>query len=446
MTPSRLCHVLMPSGTQSVAGRLIDFDAVYRELIAPAIAAAGLHAVRTQQSPTASIVPDAQLEQLILCDCAIFDITAASASTLYALGARRALRSASTLVVYARSVCRLPIDGELWHALPYELSAEGGVNDTQTRAHSLADMLARARSGPDHNVLYQLVEGASAGDLERLKTDVFREKVEYSAPIKQALEQARHQGADALRVEQRRLGDLTRAPVAAVIDLFLSYRAVKAWPAMIALVSEMAPALAASTMVQEQLAFALNRAGRSEEAERILHRLIERRGDNSETCSLLGRVYKDRWEALLREAGRAAATPMLEQAIDAYLRGFEADWRDAFPGINAITLMEFRVPPDPRRQRLIPVVRYAVQRRIAVGQHDYWDHATLVELGVLARDAAGAQAALHDALACAREVWEPESTARNLSLIREMRAQHGEALAWVEDIETALLAKADTLR
>lgn len=443
---TRLCHVLMPSETQSVAGRLIDFDAVYRELIAPAIATAGLHAVRTQQNAAASILPDAQLEQLILYDCAIFDITAASASTLYALGARRALRSGSTFVVYARGVCRLPLDAELWHALPYELSTQGGVGDAQTSAHSLADMLVRARGRPDHNVLYQLVEGASAGDLERLKTDVFREQVEYSAPIKQALERARNQGADALRVEQRKLGDLAHAPIAVVIDLFLSYRAVKAWSDMIALVSEMAPTLAASTMVQEQLAFGLNRAGRGEEAEHTLHRLIERRGDNSETCSLLGRVYKDRWEAVVRDGGRQAAAPVLEQAIDAYLRGFEADWRDAFPGINAITLMEFREPPDPRRQRLIPVVRYAVERRIAVGRHDYWDHATLIELAVLARDAAAAQAALHDALSCAREVWEPESTARNLSLIREMRAQHGDALAWVEEIEAALLAKAEALR
>ena len=297
----------MPSGTQSVAGRLIDFDAVYRELIVPAIAAAGLHAIRSQQSTTASILPDVELEQIILCDCAIFDLTAASPSTLYALGARRALRSGSTLVVYARGVCRLPLDAALWHALPYELSAHGGVGDTQTSTRALADLLYGARSRPDRNALYQLVEGVSAGDLERLKTDVF-EEVEYSTPIKQALERARNQGADALRVEQRKLGNLAHAPVAVVIDLFLSYRAVKAWPDMIALVNEMAPALAASTMVREQLAFALNRAGRGEEAERILHGLIERRGDNSRKpvrCS--GAFYKDRWEALLRDGGREAA-------------------------------------------------------------------------------------------------------------------------------------------
>jgi hypothetical protein len=318
------------------------------------------------------------------------------------------------------------------------------VSEAPTSTSALAALLMRVPSEADQNALYHLVEGASAGDLERLKTDVFREKVDYSAPVKQALERARNDGADAVRLEQHKLGSLAQAPTAVLVDLLLSYRAVKAWPEMIALVDAMPRPLAASTMVQEQLAFALNRAGRGDEAERILLDLIARRGDNSETCSLLGRVYKDRWEASLRDGGDAAA--ILEQAIDAYLRGFESDWRDAYPGINAITLMDLRDPPDARRERLIPVVRYAVERRIAVGQHDYWDHATLIQLAVLAHDADAAQAALRDALPYARESWEPESSAYNLRLIREKHTRRGEALGWVEEIETALLQKAESLR
>jgi len=40
--------------------------------------------------------------------------------------------------------------------------------------------------------------------------------------------------------------------------------------------------------------------------------------------------------------------------------------------------MELKDPPDPRRERLIPIVSYAVERRVASGQPDYWDHATLL--------------------------------------------------------------------
>ena len=111
-------------------------------------------------------------------------------------------------------------------------------------------------------------------------------------------------------------------------------------------------------------------AGQGDRAERVLSELLERRGPSSETCGILGRVYKDRWEAALERGERWLARGLLDKAIEAYLRGFEADWRDAYPGVNAVTLMELREPPDPRRERLLPVVAYAVERRIArVGNH-----------------------------------------------------------------------------
>src|SRR6266576_7349223 len=160
---------------------------------------------------------------------------------------------------------------------------------------------------------------------------------------------------------------------------------------MVALVQKMSAPLAATVMVQEQLALALNRAGRGEGAERILLDLIERRGPSSETCGILGRIYKDRWEAAMKSGDTLLARGLLERAIAAYLRGFEADWRDAYPGINAVTLMELREPPDPRREKLFPVVSYAVERRIAAGKPDYWDYATRVELAVLANDEQAAE-------------------------------------------------------
>jgi hypothetical protein len=206
----------------------------------------------------------------------------------------------------------------------------------------------------------------------------------------------------------------------------------------------MTPPHAATVLVREQLGLALNRAGQGDEAERVLVRLIEEHGPSSETFGILGRVYKDRWEAAAQAGDTAVARGLLDQAIGAYLRGFEADWRDAYPGVNAVTLMELREPPDARRTELIPVVRYAVDRRIATGTPDYWDHATRVELAVLGTNETGAAAALDDALAAVREVWEPETTAKNLRLIREARERRGEPVAWAAEIEEALRRRAGT--
>jgi hypothetical protein len=280
-------------------------------------------------------------------------------------------------------------------------------------------------------------------EIQRLKTDVFRDRVAYAPAIKDRLACARRDGAAAVAaVADDLLRDPTPAP-AVLVDLLLSQRAVRDWPAMIALVARLPPALRDTTLVQEQLGLALNRAGRPDEAEAVLQAVLARHGPSSETCALLGRVYKDRYDAARRRGDDAAATVCLRHAADAYLQGFEADPRDAFPGINALTLMTLQQPPDPRRHRLAPAVRAAVDARLhGAGGPDYWDHASRIELAVLARDEAAARAALADALSAVREVWEPESTARNLALIRAAREARGDAPPWAAEIEATLQSRA----
>lgn len=85
-----------------------------------------------------------------------------------------------------------------------------------------------------------------------------------------------------------------------------------------------------------------------------------------------------------------------------------------------------------------------MERRIAAGKPDYWDHATQLELRVLARDEDGAAEALGNALAAVREVWEPETTARNLRLIREARERRGDAAPWAAEVERELDKRAAT--
>ncbi|HEU0007864.1 MAG TPA: TRAFs-binding domain-containing protein, partial [Terriglobia bacterium] len=295
----------------------------------------------------------------------------------------------------------------------------------------------RSQGGPlADRPIYDLVEEFQG--IAHTKTDVFRERVRYSADKKQKLAAAREMSLEALRELEKSFEPIHALESAVVIDLLLSYRALKGWPEMIALTGQMARPLAETTMVQEQLALALNRAGRGDEAESVLKTLLERQGPSSETCAILGRVYKDRWESALKSGNGLLAGESLQKAIDAYRQGFEADCRDALPGINAVTLMELKVPPDPARFRLLPVVAYAVDRRIATGEPDYWDRATILELAVLAKEESRAVSAAATALAAVREAWEPETTARNLRLIREARAKRGEYLPWALEIEQAL--------
>ncbi|WP_439645328.1 TRAFs-binding domain-containing protein [Geotalea toluenoxydans] len=140
---------------------------------------------------------------------------------------------------------------------------------------------------------------------------------------------------------------------------------------------------------------------------------------------------------------RHACQRLLIKAIDAYLKGFGADWRDAYPGINAVTLMELKDPPDPRRLEILPVVTYAVKQRVQRGTQDYWDFATLLELAVLAKDEVSATENLASALAAVRESWEPETTLRNLRLIQEARERRCENdFSLFTEIESELKQKA----
>ena len=134
--------------------------------------------------------------------------------------------------------------------------------------------------------------------------------------------------------------------------------------------------------------------------------MIAEFGPSSETNGLLGRIYKDRWD-LAKKEGLPEARALLKNAIDTYLAGFEADWRDAYPGINAVTLMEMMPKPDPRQAEILPVVRYAAARK-AAKEPDYWDHATLLELAVLARDEDDANERLGERLP-----WRAPLGARN---------------------------------
>ena len=245
---------------------------------------------------------------------------------------------------------------------------------------------------------------------------------------------------------QRELGVLDTEETGVIVDLLLSYRALEAWTEMIELCDAMPDALRRQVLVREQLAFALNRrAGQQraspdrERALALLLDVLDDQGDSAETCGLVGRIYKDRWE-IERSYDELAAQGYLRRSIEFYERGFEADSRDAYPGINLVTLLDVLGDDSSlqRRDDYLPVVEFAVRRRMRSGDADYWDYASRLELAILKGDRAGAERWASEALAVVRESWEPQTTARNLTLIAEARAARGDALRWVDLIVDAL--------
>ena len=176
----------------------------------------------------------------------------------------------------------------------------------------------------------------------------------------------------------------------------------------------------------------------------MLKEVIAEFGPSSETNGLLGRIYKDRWD-LAKKEGLPEARALLKSAIDTYLAGFEADWRDAYPGINAVTLMEMMPKPDPRQAEILPVVRYSAARKAAKDRRLLGPRHAARACRAGPRRRTTPTSRLGDALAVARASWELETTARNLRLIREMREGRGEDAAWIKRLEDTLKERAGRL-
>src|SRR5262245_1949232 len=366
MDASPLCFVLMPSCQKTgPGGTIVDFDDVYDRLIAPAVREADLEPLRADKETAVGIIHKPMFERLILCPYAVADLTFANANVYYELGVRQAVRPWSTVLLFADGG-RLPFDIQDLRTIQYKLEgqrlAAEHINDAKS---SIAASLRQSRQGSKDSPIFQILEYIPEPIVDHTRTDVFRQQIDYSESLKRRLAEARRTGIDAVRAAEKDLGALVGVESGVLVDLMLSYRAVEAYEDMVALIEKMPRPLAETVLVQEQLAFALNRLKRREQAESVLLKLIEKRGPSSETYGLLGRVYKDQWEEA-RNAGQGfRARGLLDKAIDAYLKGFETDWRDAYPGVNAVTLMELKDPPHPARTAILPLVRYAVVRKIA---------------------------------------------------------------------------------
>jgi hypothetical protein len=435
----------MPFGRKSdAAGRITDFDAVYRDIIAPAVQAVGLEPIRADEERVGGTIHKPMFERLMLCEYAVADITGANPNVFYELGIRHAMRPRSTVILFAEGTT-LPFDIALLRGVMYRTNEAGKPLDPAACSARVVRQLEETRARPhDDSPLFQLLDYMPRVEVDHSKTDIFRDRVDYSRKYKERLAEARRQGQPAVKAvaADPALGNLSEVETGIVVDLFLSLRDVEAHADMVELYARMPQPLQRTRIIREQLGFALNRIGRFQEAEKVLKEVLSEFGPSSETGGLIGRIYKDRWKIARRDK-RPDAPVLLRRAIETYLAGFQADWRDAFPGVNAVSLMEMLDKPDPKQAEILPVVRYAATQK-ARRSADYWDYATLLELAVVGRDIEDVQQQLGEVLAIVNDdtpPWQLKTTADQLAMIREGRAARGEDTGWLQDVENTLHAK-----
>lgn len=455
---AQVCFVDMPFGTKtdSKTGVEIDFDQVYTVGIKPAVEAGGLQCIRGDMEQTGGIIHAAMFARLLLSEFVVADMTTANANVFYELGVRHAAKPYTTIPIFA-TLSAPPFDVNMVRAIPYDLTDDGKLDEDAAAElqRAIRTRIDSALKGPvaKDSPLFQLFQNFPTIELSHDLTDVFRERIRISEKFQNKLDIAMQsdppenarQRLDELREE---LGDLPARTNEVLIKLYLAYRDVEAWDAMISLYEEFPAALKDSTIAQQQLALALNRRkqpGDRDRALRILGKLRDERGESAETNGILGRIYKDQY----REAERSddpAAPAQLDKAIEAYTRGFECEPADYYPGVNAINLLVQKGTAAAQAEidRLTPLVSFAVARRGGAASDDYWDLATVLELALIGRDNALADSVLGKVLAAANAGWMLKTTADNLDMVVKLRDDEEER-AILERAIAALRQKAQAL-
>lgn len=437
-----LCFVLMPFGKKQFGEIMIDFDEIYNSMIKPAIVKAAMEPIRADEEKTDGIIHKAMFERLVLCEYAVGDLTSANANVFYELGVRHAIKPYSTVLLFAEST-RLPFDISFLRALPYSVDKKGKVTGVKKSISQLRKKLEEARkSKSTDSPLFQLLDDYP--DIPHEKTDIFRDQVEYSIHLKKQLEEIRNSKLppDKKRFKllefEKGLGNLDNVESGVIVDLFLTYRDVKAYEEMISLADRMPQPLASTIMIREQCGLALNRLEKRKDAEQALTDLIYKKGPSSETLGILGRVYKDQWLEAENQNNELLSRALLRKAIDTYLKGFKSNMHDAYPGINAATLLFIEDPGQAKLKELLPILRFTTNNKIDSRGADYWDYATLFELDILEQQIDSAQNNLELAAGYSPKSWMVETTLNNLEMIRKAREKRNDNVDWLMNFEKQL--------
>lgn len=406
--------VVMPFGKkQGFDGTIIDFNAIYKDLIRPALELAGFEPFRADEETTTGDILTDMFQELLLADLAICDLSIDNANVYYELGIRHAFRKRGVVHIQSGRAY-MPFDIFNVRTIPYHTN-DDGLPDP---AHLEKDIQAIARvcrdtwaTGQDaiHSPVYNLLTGLDEPNRKDLRTPLatgfWREYNEWHQRVTVAQRQKRIGDIMLLTEEISNpliKEDAIREAGKALRGMGRHELALQQYRQGIELNSN-------NTEFRRQEAFHLNRLDRVDEAIVKLESLLESTPSDTEAIAYLARIYKDMWteswmdieddEKRLAEA--FDASHWLAKSIHAYLKGFYYDLNQYYPGINALTLSimldhlasRFGEDDDPEIEairKLLPhlqgTLQFALENMAQDDASDYWTLASLAELILMTVD------------------------------------------------------------
>jgi len=456
--------VAMPFGKKpGHDGELIDFNAVYDNLLKPAAEAAGLELFRADQEQAAGDIKTDMFQELLIADLVVVDLTLDNPNVWYELGVRHALRARGVVLVQGPRANQ-PFD--IYTDRKYNYNIKNGVPDPATLERDKAEITKMVKAtleswhGRKISPVYQLLPHLEEPQWQALKTGNVLEFWQVHDAWENRIDLARKSG---------HIGDILVLADEAPIAAFRAEARIKAGIALCKAehfdfaLEQLEQGLAidpANIVGQREKGICLQRlaaqgkTGYSADKARAHYReLLTSHPDDSETWALLGRVDKDAWTDTWRhenwspEQRREEAAyqdALLRGAIESYRQAFRRNQGHYYSGINALTLMHLyrALTGDTRYETeaepMAGAVRFSADCETDPNQQ-FWAKATLGDLDVLAGTPETVAAVYKEAIAKAEKDWFAlNSTLAQLRLLQDLGFRPDCVAAGIATFERAL--------
>jgi tetratricopeptide (TPR) repeat protein len=436
------CFVVMGFGkkTDFETGRVLDLDMSYRNMIKPAVEAAGLRCVRADEIVHSGLIDVPMYEQLLNADVVVADLSTSNKNAFYELGVRHALRPFTTVVISEDGIKTFPFDVNHVAVRQYHhLGDDIGFGEAMRFRQLLTDAIVairkkdpREKDSPVYTFLNQLNPPALAATVQAAVQAAAREIGAKAGSEPESAPKANDQTHSLLMQQvddaQNRSDFVTAKTLLAVIRGMMKAQAPNR-PEDPYIIQRLALLTYKSGLPTE--------VGALEEARDLLVALDPTTSNDTETLGLWGSVHKRLW-TLQQGMG------LLDEAIRAYERGFYLR-NDYYNGINLAYLLNGRAAEgaDPaeaiadfvqaRRVRKevlaiceqwlennpIPDAQSAGPEAVKQAQNNrYWVLATVGEAYLGLGEELEGQEQLAKAYAAAPAQWMADSTQKQIANLK----------------------------
>jgi hypothetical protein len=442
------CFVVMGFGkkTDFESGNTFDLDKTYRNIIKPAVKAAGLECIRADEIVHSGPIDVPMYEQLLKADVVIADLSTSNKNALYELGVRHALRPYTTIVICEDGIKTFPFDLNHVVIRQYHHMGEGIDFDEVERFRALlADAITeiyekkpRDNDSPVYTFLNNLTPPALAKAIQGVA-----EAAAKSSP--KASGESGDGGADAgdMKLYSELMQEVDAAQKAGDFGeakslLKLLRKRMKPenpeTPEDPYIIQRLALVTYKSKQPTPQQAL--------EEARALLETLNPVTSNDTETLGLWGAIHKRLWD----ETGDRAH---LDEAVRGYERGFYLR-NDYYNGINLAYLLNVRadnschraeaatsadetttaraeavscfVHAAKIRSEVLKICETLLETEKLSDDDKYWVLATMAEACVGVGDEERAKQKLQEAFAIASAQWMKDSTQEQIDKLRRLLA------------------------